>query len=57
MRLPRLILAVASVCALLSIESAFAQVSDSTARALHDNAPSIAAARLDGAIRIDGALE
>ena len=53
MRIP-LVLASASVCLLLSFASAFAQVSDSTARVLHEHAPRIAAARLDGAIRLDG---
>lgn len=57
MRAPRLVLASASVCVLLASASACAQVSDSTARVLHENAPRIVAARLDGAIRLDGVLD
>src|SRR5262245_45336923 len=54
---PRLALASATVFVLLPFASAFAQVSDSTARVLHEDAPRIAAARLDGTIRLDGALD
>src|SRR5438552_2859914 len=52
MRVPRLVLA-ASVWSLLSFAPAYAQVSDSTARVLHEHAPPIAAARRDDAIETD----